>query len=89
MANKTEVQVTTDWLDLADHLSLTDGETYLVQHIGGDPVQFCDSATNPTGSSLGVNLVDVGQWFEFDASTAEPTWVRARANRAKLAVKDG
>ena len=88
MANQPFLTVESDFLDIASELSLTNGESYLVQLYGGDRIEYLDFATDPTGANVSKNWIDVGDAFEFTADTAEPTWVRTTGRKAVLAVKD-
>ena len=88
MANHPEYLVGTDWTNLALELTLTDGETYLVQVIDGSIVEYTDALADPTGTNTSKNFADIGQWIEFEADSSEPTWFRARQHKARIAVKD-
>ena len=90
MANLAPITVRDNFQALEDALSLTAGNTYLAQHVGGQRVQFTDYPTDPTSENISRNSLGSYEWMEFTAGGAgeDKTWVATDFLTAMLAVKE-
>ena len=81
-------QIGTDWENLVDELSLTEGSNYLIQNVGASTVLLHESASEPAADAVGL-LIQPGWDLEFEISTTEGLWARARRGAGSvLAVSD-
>ena len=85
MANQPLFTVT----DTVSNLTtgLTDGASYTAQHVGGQPVQYCNAATDPTSADVGWNVMANREYIIFEVDLANPVWVRTKSI-AGLAISD-
>ena len=69
---------------------LTEGDTYIVQNVGGGMVEYCNFATDPADEDIGWRLCESKQFFQFEAEAANPTWARvATGTEARLSIGNG
>ena len=88
MATLDSILLTRTWYRLSAHPGVTAGKAYIVQNIDTQDLNYCNYATDPTGTEASWFVCQPYEFFNTGKvnDTSNPIWVRAAYDRTGITV---